>query len=1167
MNPNPSPEQQRFLKLDEICTQFEQSWKSGQPPSLAETLAHAADSDQQKLLSDLLLIDLRYRLQRGQQIPMSQYQQQLPAHAETINDVFVRLQDTDDTLLNQQQEPLRDTTRIHGSQGRKTATLQPGEPASQVLVSLDEIGSEFGDYELLDEIGRGGMGVVYRARQKSLDREVAVKMILAGGLADEQAVERFYAEAQAVAQLHHPNIVRVYEVGEHRGHHFFSMDYIQGQSLAEVAHNQALSAKEAADYIRTIAEAIHCAHEAGIIHRDLKPANILTDATAQPLITDFGLAKRIEDDSGLTATGNIIGTPSYMPPEQVGMKHGTIGPASDIYALGAILYELLTGRPPFRGESTIETLLQVLEQEPVAPRILAPQLDRDLETITLKCLQKNPSQRYTTAAELAEELGRYWNGEPIEARPVTWMERSWRWCKRRPALAALVGLSITTLLTLTVGGLWYNQQLQQSLGDTVAERNYSQHQQRVAEEQKQLARASALEADLARVKAEAEGNRARASERKALRQAYNTDMLLARRDWEDANIGHLRELLARNRNRDELRGFEWSYWERLVNSDLFTLRGHYTDVWSVNSSPDGKLIVSGSDDATVKLWNAETGQLTLTLKGHSDSVRSVSFSPDGKQIVSGSRDHTVMIWNTNTPRQLLPFPGQQLRTLKGHDGVVWSVSFSPDGKRIVSGSDDKTLQIWDAETGRPDLTLKGHAGAVRSVSFSPDGKRIASGSSDNTIKVWDAETGQLNLTLNGHSEAVMSVCFDPQGKRLVSGSWDNTVQIWDVQTGQLTRTLKGHSNYVWSVRFTPDGKQIVSGSRDHTVKVWNAETGELVRTLKGHVEPVTSVCCNPDGTRIVSGSVDNTVKLWNIESGQESFVVKGHSAAVRGVAFSPNGKQMVSGSVDHTVKLWDTETGQEILSLAGHRASVKGVAFSPDGKQIVSGSDDKTLRIWDAETGRETLTLNGHKGGVTSVSFSPDGKRMVSGSRDRTVKVWNAETGQLSLTLKGHRDAVQSVNYSPDGNQIVRASNDNTLLVWDSTSGQLAITLRGHFGPVRSAVFSPDGKRIVSASYDKTIRVWDVDTGQQSLTLEGHSDWILSVILSPDGKRIVSSSVDNTVKFWDTETGQETLTLKGHSLPVTCVSFSPTGQQLVSGSRDSTLKVWDARPPLVDQSK
>ncbi|KAH8797291.1 WD40-repeat-containing domain protein [Flagelloscypha sp. PMI_526] len=485
-------------------------------------------------------------------------------------------------------------------------------------------------------------------------------------------------------------------------------------------------------------------------------------------------------------------------------------------------------------------------------------------------------------------------------------------------------------------------------------------------------------------------------------------------------------------------------------------------VRTIALSPDGKHIVSGSDDTTVRIWDAESGKRLHTLVGHTQSVNSIVFSPDGKRIVSGSEDRTVRIWNAES--------GKQLRTLDGHTDAVESVALSPDGKRIVSGSSDSTVRIWDAESGKHLRTLGGHTGYVWSVSFSPDGKRIVSGSQDSTVRIWDAESGKHLRTLNRHTDSVGSVAFSPNGKRIVSGSKDGTVRIWNAESGKQLGTLDGHTDFVGSVTFSPDGKRIVSGSYDRTVRIWNAESGKHLRTLDGHTDAVESVTFSPDGKRIVSGSSDSTVRIWDAEAGKHLRTLDGHATYVEAVSFSPDGKYIVSGSQDSTVHIWDAESGKHLRTLDGHTGYVWSASFSPDGRRIISGSYGKSGYIWNISSVTQLGTLDGHTGPVGCVAFSSDGKRIVSGSYDSTVRIWNAESVKQLRKLDGHTSVVKSVAFSPDGKRIVSGSHDGTIRIWDAELGKQLGKLDGHARTLQSVAFSPDIKRVTPAGYHSTVK-------------------------------------------------------------------------------------------------
>jgi WD40 repeat protein len=979
-------------------------------------------------------------------------------------------------------------------------------PESRALT--DSICKSFGDFEILEELGRGGMGVVYRARQKSLNRVVALKMVLSGRFASDREMDRFRLEAEAAAGLDHPNIVSVYEVGECDGQPCFAMRLIEGGSLAARADELSGRYREVSALVAMVARAIHHAHQQGILHRDLKPSNILLDKTGIPHVTDFGLARRLGLGPGVSASTGVVGTPAYMAPEQVRGDKGQTT-ATDVYGLGGILYFLLTGSAPFRADSPMESLLLVLESNPLSPRKIRSDVPRDLEIVCLACLAKDPAQRYGSAQAVADELERVVRGEPIARRRAGRLERVIRWSRRRPTHAAMYGLSMLAIvLALTGGGvygLW--QRAEAARGDAVQARGEAETAQQVAEEDREKLRIEKGETENARAQLAIALD-------KLARVEYGRTMQVAYQMWRESNIPATLALL--ESARVDLRGWEWHYLHRLCRSDLLTLKGHTGLVSSASISPDGSRIVTTSNDRTARVWDAKTGAPALTFKGHTGLVRWASFNSDGLWVVTGSTDQTAIVWDTVT--------GAEVLKLKGHTAAVNSVSFSRDGLRVVTGSSDCTAMVWDALSGARLVKLSGHTSNINSTSFGPDGSRVVTTSGDNTAIVWDAVSGARLLTLKGHTVGISSASFSPDGSRVATGSSDQTAKVWDAKNGAELLTLKGHTGIVLSATFNPDGSQVATGSTDQTAKVWDALGDAGVITLKGHENIVKSASFSPDGLRAVTASTDRTAKIWDVKTQALAFTLKGHTSIVSSASFSPDESQIVTGGGDKTARVWDVKSGTELFILRGHTSGLSSTSFSADGSLIITGSGDKTAKVWDVKRGTELLTLKGHTGPVSSAAFSPDGLRAVTGSFDSTAKVWDAKSGAEILTLKGDTNVVLSVSFSPDGSQIVTGGGDSTAKVWDAKSGVEVFILKGHTKAVSSISFSPDGSRIVTGSHDNTAKVWDAKSGAEVLTLKGHSGFVSSVSFSRDGSRILTAGHDREAKVWDA--GVDAITAK-----------------------------------------
>jgi WD40 repeat protein/serine/threonine protein kinase len=1030
----------------------------------------------------------------------------------------------------------------------ETPAQDPSPTVDQPLV--ESPGTVIGPYQLIQQIGEGGMGTVWMAQQtEPVKRLVAVKLIKAG-MDTRQVIARFEAECQALALMDHGNIARVLDGGTtSAGRPYFVMDLVKGVPITRYCDEHHLTPRQRLELFLPVCQAVQHAHQKGIIHRDLKPSNVLValyDGKPVPKVIDFGVAKaagqQLTEKTLVTGFGNIVGTLEYMSPEQAEVNQLDIDTRSDIYALGVLLYELLTGSPPFSRKELekagmLEMLRVIREQEPTKPSTklstaeglptlaanrgtepakLTKLVRGELDWIVMKCLEKDRNRRYETANGFAMDVQRYLADEPVLACPPSAWYRFRKLARRNKAAlltASAVAFAVSLTVAVSTALIWRaNQDLQREV-----------YFQRITVAHREL----------------------------------SIDNL-------DAALRALRDCP------EDLRGWEWHYLMRLVKVEPLVIRDK-TEVLGVAFSPDGERIASAGGDGAIRIWNSRTGEVIQQFPAHTDSVVSVAFHPTGKHIASVGADNQVKVWDLTTRREVFDGPCDAGRKF----GTACTAAFSPDGRLLAAGSDG-VVRLWDWENHQVLYTLPGHEMKEISVAFSRDGRRLASASTGEGVKLWDTQRGLPLHTFPADPHPVSALAFGPDGEQMALASLGRIVNVCDTTTGERLHGLP-HTGNVLGVAFSRDGRRLASAGEDKTVHVWDAATGREVLGLHGHTDMCGCVAFSPDGWRLASASHDRTIRVWDatplrVDEGQEVFTFTQHDHEVRSMAVSRDGRLIASAGNGTRVRVWDAATGRVTFDFTGHTTVVFAVAWHPDGRRIATAGSvgrQHAVKVWDASDGRVHFEISvgqeSSAGPYQVVAFSPDGRYLVTGQQEGAVQVWDAWTGQPVGPLTTHDREIRGLVFSRDGRHLASASGDGMVKLWDATrpdeKQEARLTLRARVpGPSVNVAFSPDGRRLATGGQGNTVKIWDVEKGGEPLTtLRGHSKEVYAVAFSPDdeGRWVASGGEDGKVKIWDSRSGELVHTFHGHTGVVSSLAFSPDGKRLYSGSRDTTVKVWD----------
>jgi WD40 repeat protein/serine/threonine protein kinase len=1081
-------------------------------------------------------------------------------------------------------------------------------------------GLRFGDYLLEEEIAHGGMGVVYRARQLSLSRTVAVKLLLLGRYSSADSIERFRREAEAVAALRHPNIVAIHEIGECDGQHFFSMDYVDGQSLAEMLRVGPFDQRRSAEVVGSIARAIHYAHEQGVLHRDLKPSNVLLDAFGQVRITDFGLAKRLDGSSDLTLTGQLVGTPKYLSPEQAAGKHAALGPASDVYSIGALMYELLTGRPPFLANSLQETLLRIQNNEPVSPHALNPGLHRDLETICLKCLRKEPEHRYGSAQALAEDLERWLRHEPILARPIGTIERLTKWTRRNPRMAMLVLVSSLAVVAFFVGQTISSLRLSranikvQAANASLTQSLYEMRWRQVDDAVRVDKTGEAI-AQLSRFLRDNANDGTAAARLLSLLSSCNFPILLF------PPLVHDTPLVALDFSRagDRLATASAGGMARLWNVESGKLEVELAHPAPLNNcllcGENDHHLLTVSSEPKVRLWDLGSRRLLSELELgplNARTPRLAEMTSDRRRVAMNIRSNVVEFLDTESGVWQQPgliFPAEIFQFAMSADGQLLAVSSTSELRLYKFGDEQPLFQPVELADPPTDIRFSADsrwlACSCMKQAWHINTNAAVKESEADAFRVWVMNTS-TGLREPEFAAAAFQIAFLGRADRLITmpGDPSGPMSLFDPHTGtdcgspfgQPDFDAQWHGDLLFSFRY-------LAAYYPSTVRLLDPATGQPQTEPFIHDGPLSGARLRADGRVVATASQDRTVRLWSPEMRQAEPLTLARGRTAWEAQWSPSGERVMytyahgdraeigfsngrtwaadtrppeltgtlawfaQWSPDGTRVAVETELGAVILNARDSRplspllrhndAGLNYGTFSPNGELLATAGGDQTVRLWDGHTGKAINPPLVHSAAPLKISFSSDGGRLATACMDGTIRVWSVPDGKLLLGPLHHSGICWVAAFSPDNRWLVSASSDSTAQLWDARTGQPVLPPFRHEDPVLWASFRPDGRAVATCTEFGTARVWDTATGQLLTGPMNHPGKTWYVKWSPDGRFLATTCTDGAARVWDALTGHLVAQPFRHNGEVRRAEFSPDGQRLLTAGYDGAVKVWD----------